>query len=129
MNFITGRIEKPLEVSITTRDGKHALRVHTKIEDRHVGSEITIGIRPEKVIPHLSKKENCIPSLLEVIEPLGEIKILTVKLDGTELKVVTSQDIKADQGQVIWLEFDSRDIHAFHRETETTLIESPRAIG
>lgn len=129
MNFIAGRIEKPLEISVTTRDGKYALRVNTNIEDRYIGSEVTVGIRPEKIIPHLNKKDNCIPSLLEVIEPLGETKILTVKLDGTELKVVTSQDIKIDQGQVIWLEFDSKDIHAFHRETETTLTESPRASG
>jgi len=36
--------------------------------------------------------------------------------------VVTSRDIKADPGQVIWLEFDSKDIHAFQRQTETNLI-------
>lgn len=122
MNFVTGKIEKPQEISITTREGKSALRLNTRIENRYVGSEVTVGIRPEKIIPHPNKEGNSIPCLLEVIEPLGETKILTVEFDGTQLKVVTSRDIKVDPGQVIWLEFDSKDIYAFHRETETNLI-------
>jgi hypothetical protein len=41
--------------------------------------------------------------------------------DG-EFKLVTSKEIKADPGQVIWLEFKSENIHTFHRETGANLI-------
>lgn len=122
MNFFVGKIETPQEISITIKDGKFFLWLEKEIENKHVGSEVTVGIRPEKIIPHPNKKDNFIPSLLEVIEPLGESKFLTVKIDHTELKVVTFKDLKADPGQVIWLEFDLEDIHLFHRETGNTLI-------
>ena len=121
MNFITGRIENPQRIVITAKDGRFALEINRKIDNGYVGSEITLGIRPGKIIPHLNKKDGAIPSLLEVIEPLGESKILTVKVDKTELKVVTFRDMKADPGQLIWLEFDPDDIHIFHKETGNTL--------
>ena len=129
MNFLRGRIENPREISISTRDGESALRLRTEIENGHIGSEVTVGIRPEKIIPHPGKTDDFIPSRLDVIEPLGETKILTVKIDGIEMKVVTSWDIKADPGQVIWLEFGSEDIHVFHKETEKSLIRSPSKNG
>jgi len=123
MNFFVGKIETPQEISISIKDGKFFLWLEKEIENKHVGSEVTVGIRPEKIVPHPNKKEKSIPSMLEVIEPLGESKILTVKLNGNEFKVVTSLDIKAHTGQVIWLEFNREDIHVFHKETENTLIK------
>jgi multiple sugar transport system ATP-binding protein len=126
MNFVKGTIENPRTIAIITKDGKFILEINREIDNKHVGSEVTVGIRPAKIIPHLNKKDGAIPSLLEVIEPLGESKILTVKIDKTELKVVTFRDMKADPGQVIWLEFDLEDIHVFHRETGNALITGVR---
>jgi len=122
MNFVPGRMENSQEISIITKEGKFALRIKKGIENKYIGSEVTLGIRPGKITPHLTKKDRLVPSWLEVIEPLGESKILTLKLNGAEFKVITSNDIKADPGQAIWLEFDSEDIHIFDKETGNNLI-------
>ena len=124
MNFLEGRIEKPQEVSIAGREGKATFQLSGEVEEKYVGGEVTVGIRPQKVIVSLQKKEDkLVPSLIEVIEPLGESKILTAKLDETELKIVTSRETEAQVGQIIWLEFRPEDMHIFDKETENALIK------
>jgi ABC-type sugar transport system ATPase subunit len=73
------------------------------------------------------QKEKSIPCVLEVIEPLGERKILTLKLDEAEFKIPATREVKGKPGEVVWLEFDTQNICIFHEETgESLLRNSPR---
>jgi multiple sugar transport system ATP-binding protein len=93
-----------------------------EVEERYVGTPVILGIRPQKISFFPQKREDkLVPSLVEVIEPLGESKILTVKLDDSELKIATSVETEAEVGKTIWLEFRPEDIHIFDKETEDTL--------
>lgn len=124
MNFLEGKIEKPQQVSIAGGEGEATFQLSGEVEEKYVGGEVTVGIRPQKVIVSPNKKgDKLVPSLIEVIEPLGESKILTAKLDDVELKIVTSREMEARVGQIIWLEFKPEDIHIFDKETENALIE------
>ena len=53
---------------------------------------------------------------------MGETKILTVKLDDVELKVVTSREVDAKVGKTIYLKFKPEDINVFDKETEKALL-------
>ena len=124
MNFLEGRIEKPQEVSVAGGEGRASFQLSGEVEEIYVGREVTVGIRPQKILVFPNNKEDkLLPSLIEVIEPLGENKILTVRLDETELKIVTSREIEAQVGQIMWLEFRPEDIHLFDKETENALIK------
>jgi len=129
MNFINGKIEKPQEVSISTKEGRSVLPLRKKVAESHVGSNVTVGIRPEKITVSQEKREQegtSVPAKIEIIEPLGEKKILTVKLDGEELKAVVpwevaKLDIKPEQN--VWLNFKQEDINVFDYETENSLLD------
>jgi multiple sugar transport system ATP-binding protein len=122
MNFLEGRIEKPNVVSVAARKGRTTFRLSAEVEERYVGSPVILGIRPQKISFFPQKREDkLVPSLVEVIEPLGESKVLTVKLDDSELKIATSVETEAEVGKTIWLEFRPEDIHIFDKETEDTL--------
>ena len=71
MNFITGKIEKPREISISIRDGRVTIRLIQEIKETRIGTEITVGIRPEKITPYFSQQEKSIPCILEVVEHWG----------------------------------------------------------
>jgi len=122
MNFIEGKIETPEKVSIITKGGKSLLWLEKEVENRYMGSEVTVGIRPERIIPHPKEKNNLIPATLDVVEPIGETKILTVKLGQTDLKVITSWDVRVNTGQTIWLEFDPESLHVFDNKSEKTMV-------
>ena len=125
MNFLEGKIDKPKEVSVAGGKGRTTFQLSGEIDKRYVGSPVTLGIRPQKILISSQKREDkLIPSLVEVIEPLGESKILTVKLDDTELKIATSIEVEAEVGKTIWLEFRPEDIHVFDKETENALIKN-----
>jgi len=125
MNFLEGKIDKPKEVSVAGGKGRTTFQLSGEVDKRYVGSPVTLGIRPQKILVFSQKREDkLIPSLLEVVEPLGESKILTVKLDDTELKIATSVEAEAQVGKTIWLEFRPEDIHVFDKETEDSLIKN-----
>jgi len=124
MNFVEGRIDKPKEVSVASGKGRIILQFKGEVEEKYVGSQVTLGVRPERILVFPQKGEDkLIPSLVEVIEPMGESKILTVKLDDTELKIVISAEVEAEVAKTIWLKFKPEDIHIFDKETENALIE------
>lgn len=126
MSFLEGKIEKPQEVSIAGGEGRATFQLSGEVEERYVGCEVTVGIRPQKILvsPH-KKEDKLVPSLIEVIEPMGESKILTVRLDDAELKIVTSYEVEAQVRQIIWLEFKPEDIYLFDKETDNALIKKP----
>jgi len=122
MNFIEGRVEKSQEVSIPSGEGRTSFRFNGKVEEKYVGHEVIVGVRPQRIELSFNRKENTVPSLIEVIEPLGETKILTVKLDETEVKVVVPREVETGVGKTVWLKFRPEDIHIFDKDTEKSLL-------
>jgi len=125
MNFINGKIETPQEVSIPTKQGKMTFTYSGKVDQRYVGSEITIGVRPQQIPLSLSKKqEAAIAGSVELIEFQGENAILTVKLenlDNTEVMLLVPGERLGQVGESVWLGFSPEIIHLFDKEINISI--------
>ena len=49
MNFISGRIETPRTLSVPNPEDKWILQFSGEVDPKYVGTEITIGVRPEQI--------------------------------------------------------------------------------
>jgi multiple sugar transport system ATP-binding protein len=120
MNFIAAKIETPQEASVLTNEGKITFHWGGTVNPRYVGSEITIGVRPQQVTLSLSRThEGAIGGAVELIEFQGESAILTVKLEDlhhTEVKVVVPGEKPGQAGDSVWLGLSPETIHLFDKE-------------
>jgi multiple sugar transport system ATP-binding protein len=121
MNFINGRIETPKDVFIVTKERKKAFEFSGEVDQKYVGSEITVGVRPQQIKLSQSKEQEAsIPGSVKIVEYQGDNSVLTVKLgdiDSTEIKVVIPVERAVRVGETVWLEFRPEIIHLFDKET------------
>ena len=121
MNFINGKIETPQQLTIPTKKGKTLITYSGKVDQKYIGSEITIGLRPQQItISAREEEQGAIAGTVELIEFQGENAILTVKpvdIESTELKVVIPGDRPGQIGDSVWLRFTPEIIHLFDQET------------
>jgi len=121
MNFVNGKIESPHHVFIPAKEGKSTFKFDGEIDQKYVGKEITIGVRPQQIGLSLSKKQEAfILSTVRVIEFQGDRAILTAQLEdlnNTEVKVVIERERIKQIKDTVWLEFAPEIIHLFDDET------------
>lgn len=121
MNFINGKIETPQHVSILTKEGKTTFKFIGKVDQKYVGSEVTIGVRPQQIKLSRSKEQGAsVPGSVKIVEYQGDNAVLMVKLEdleNTEIKVVAPVEGAEYVGGTIWLEFRPEIIHLFDKET------------
>lgn len=120
MNFMQGRIEGREEVSISTKDGKSTFRLDKEVDAKSVGSEITVGVRPQQLQISRSRGEKeALPGVVDLTQFQGEAVIVTVLLDDsekTEVKAVIETDWMPQIGEKVWLEMTPENIHLFDGE-------------
>jgi len=83
-----------------------------------------MGVRPQDIFVYrdAKRKKGLIKALLDVVEPLGDMIILDLKIGDYLVKVVVSPDFKAEVGDTLWLKIPPNKIHIFDRKTGTTLV-------
>jgi ABC-type sugar transport system ATPase subunit len=120
MNFLQGMIETTQDVSIATKDGNKKFRFNGEVDQKHVGADITIGIRPQEIGLSLDNdRQTSIQGLVEITEFQGENVIVTVKLDDnnhTVIKAVVGAEYTPNDGETVWMQFDPEAIHLFDDE-------------
>lgn len=120
MNFLAGTIESSQEVSILTQKGKMTFPFAGRVEQRYVGSAITIGVRPQQITLSVDKTEQAaLAGSVEIIEFQGESAILSVKLeylDTAAIKVVVPSVQLGRINKTVWLGFNPDIIHIFDGE-------------
>ena len=120
MNFIKGRIENKSQVSISTQNGKSIFPFDGAVDEKFVGSEITVGVRPQQI--RLSKAGNGndgIPGVVDLTQFQGESVIVTVILDDlekNEVKAVIETEWLPEPGEKVLLEMAPETIHLFDGE-------------
>ena len=121
MNFINGKIETPQQVSISTEQGKWVLSHNGKVEERYVGCEVTIGVRPQQITTTLnSKRKGAFAASVELVEFCGENAILTMILediDNTQVKMVIRGERLSEVQESSWLVFSPEVLHLFVKDT------------
>jgi len=122
INFLDGKVETAHDVSVPTKKGKATFKFTGKVDQKYIGSEVAIGVRPQQIELSPSKEEKApIPGSVELIEFQGDSAILTVKLenlDNSEIKVVVPGERVGSVGETVWPEFRPEVIHLFDKETQ-----------
>jgi multiple sugar transport system ATP-binding protein len=89
------------------------------------GSGIWLGVRPEDV--HLSTEcteDACFPAKVSVVEPLGAETIIDVIVGEDIIKAVVPPAQHLDEGQPVWVAFDSTRVHLFDPKNDARFYTS-----
>jgi len=117
MNFIPGEVENLHSVFILTSEGKRIFTFKGDVDPKYVGTEITIGVRPQQIkVYRKARQENAIPGSVRIIEFQGDKTVLTVILAdkvSSDVKAVVSAEEKYNEGETVWLYFAPDIIHLF----------------
>ncbi len=77
---------------------------------KKAGQEILLGIRPESINLVPAKQANTVRAHVQVVEPLGSHKLLTMKVGSEGAKVSVPPDQACVSGDDVWLHFDPEKI-------------------
>jgi multiple sugar transport system ATP-binding protein len=80
--------------------------------------EVIFGIRPEDITISREKKESLYPAQVEVVEPLGVIQIVRLRLDGHVLRVRSEEGAQFEIGERVFFGFKKEKVRIFDRVTE-----------
>lgn len=85
--------------------------------------QLVLGIRPQDITVHKkSDDKNRIAAVLEIDEPLGDRRVLDLKIGEYLVKSMESPDFEAEIGAKLFVEFPSEKIYVFDRTTGKALI-------
>ena len=127
MNFIKCKVESPESISLQTSKGKNIFGFTGAVDPKYVGSEITMGIRPQQIgMVGYGGQKSTMSGLVKIVEFQGDNDVLTVELgdiNKTRIKVVIpAGGRKFKQEETCWMDFQPERIHLFD-ETEKAIIK------
>ena len=93
-----------------------------KITEEATNSELVFGIRPEDISLSKEKRANYIEARMDVMESMGSINIVSLKLGGYVLKAKTDPDFEVRPGDALWADFDKEKIHIFDKTTQRAIV-------
>lgn len=119
INFLRAKVEEGNHVSIPTTEGIKLFPFEGKVEEKYVGADITLGIRPQEIDLSTNHEEPFISGSVDLVEFQGENAVLTVRLDNqgqTELSVAVLGYKLGQIGDTVNLSFQKENIHLFDGE-------------
>lgn len=127
MNFMQCKIESQKSISINTDVGVKILEISGTVDSKYIGSEITMGIRPQQIRIVENKDQGFnMSGLVKIIEFQGDTSILLVELNDikkTGIKVVIpAGGFKFNRGDNCFMDIKPEFVHLFD-ETEKAIIE------
>jgi multiple sugar transport system ATP-binding protein len=136
--FVAGFVGEPpmnfLDCEYGQEGGRHVLRYNGITIDMPSHSEalaqrdaipqrVTLGIRPFYIDIGLEKSaRHTIPAEVFVVEPLGDMTVVSVDVLEARLQIVTAPEFRAQPRQTLWLAFDPAHTLLFVTETGHALI-------
>ena len=143
--FVAGFMGMPtmnlLDAEFTNQNGASVLRLSHTDTHLQISTErqarvtsdaekngLVFGIRPEHIGAANEPSEGKIPAQVHLIEPLGAVNILDIRLgthsqtqDPILLRVRVHPAFRAAVGDTIWLGFDDKEMHLFDGKTERNI--------
>ncbi len=116
-------MEEPCGYLLEAGAFKILLPEHLREKAKNWPSTVVIGIRPQDIIVSKSKEKmkNPITATLEIDEPLGDRRILDLRIGENLVNAVVSPDFKAEVGDDLFLEFAADKIYVFDKQTGNSL--------
>jgi ABC-type sugar transport system ATPase subunit len=131
--FVAGFIGEPpmnlLDCEYHSEGGRHVLsyngislevpsQIQTLAQRGELPRLVTLGIRPFYIDIRFEKSaRHSIPAEVFVVEPLGDMTVVSVNVLETRLQVATAPDFRAQPKQTLWLAFDPAHTLLFNAET------------
>ena len=118
-----------LEFEYGQEEGRHVLRQngitiemppHSEalVQRAAIPQRVTLGIRPFYIDIRLERSaRHTIPADVFVVEPLGDMTVVSVNVIETRLQIVTTPEFRAQPKQTLWLAFDPARTLLFDAET------------
>jgi ABC-type sugar transport system ATPase subunit len=92
-----------------------------------IPQRVTLGIRPFYIDIGLEKSAiHTIPAEVFVVEPLGDMTVVSANMLETRLQIVTAPEFRAQSKQPLWLAFDPDHTLLFDAETGHALTTQTR---
>ncbi len=124
MNFINGKVAGQNLVTLKNGEAPVSWGVEENIPKEFVDASVLVGIRPENLKTTQEPVDSGIKAKVEVVEYLGEERILTLSLNGTTLKAIVPIDFLVQEFQDVWLTADPAGIHVFDEKSGDALIKT-----
>jgi multiple sugar transport system ATP-binding protein len=119
MNFLRGRVECDGS-AVTVKVGDLLIAppqlMHSTLR-AYDGKDIFVGIRAENTEVLSQPADGTLPVEVEIVEPLGAQNLLTIRIDGSVIKVSTHPDFVVQMGSKVWLRFPENKIRWIDRDT------------
>lgn len=96
------------------------------IESRIDSRELVLGIRPEHILIHdetvgQAVAGQVIPAVVDLVQPLARKKIVDLRVEAINIKMVLPGTYAINQGQAVQIVFNPQYIHLFDRATERAI--------
>jgi multiple sugar transport system ATP-binding protein len=124
-NFFDCTLMEGVLCSLDTGEFEYSLPEDVaKAAKRCASNACILGVRPQDVLVHKDAKikKGLVKAVLDVIEPLGDVTILDLKVGDYLVKAVVSPDFKAELGDELWIEYPAKKVHIFDKKTGATLV-------
>jgi len=118
MNFVECKVHKKGDNTYIVAEGFtfSATSLNNRVKELPDGYELVIGIRPTDIIISSVETGAELKGKVEVVEPIGDKKILDISIGKTLLRVVVSRT-SFIEGDSVSLHFDYDKIHIFDKKT------------
>jgi multiple sugar transport system ATP-binding protein len=124
-NFFDCNLIEGVPCTLDTGEFRYPLPEHVAKAAKKCTSDVCIlGVRPQDVLVYkdAKRKKGLIKAVLDVIEPLGDVTILDLKVGDYLVKAVVSSDFKAKLGDELWVKFQVDKIFLFDKKTGKALM-------
>ncbi|SEO33475.1 ABC transporter ATP-binding protein [Paenibacillus sp. OV219] len=118
MNLIEGKIEEQGgRQMITTKGFSYRIPEVYRLEAKHLGKNVMLGIRPHDILLTDSTDEEAIPLKVDFVENLGSVKLVKAidpqqKLDKM-LRFLTGNESKIASGDHVYVKISNNNFHIF----------------
>ena len=123
-NFFDCNLMEGVPCTLDTGEFRYPLPDHVAKAAKCTSDVCVLGVRPQDVLVYKDAKgkKGLIKAVLDVVEPLGDLTILDLKVGDYLVKAVVSPDFEAKLRDELWIAFPTNKIHIFDKKTGATLV-------
>jgi multiple sugar transport system ATP-binding protein len=82
-----------------------------------------LGVRPQDILVYRSDQgKKRVKAVVEIVEPLGDILILDLRVGKYLIKAAVSPEFKTSLGEELWISIPAEKIHVFDKQLGKTLV-------
>jgi multiple sugar transport system ATP-binding protein len=122
MNFMAGKMENLNHVAVQNGGTLVSWALSEDIPGGFLHHDVVVGIRPDNLKVSKSPIASGVKARVEVVEYLGEERILILSLGETALKAVVPTHFLVNKSEYVWLTGEPEDVYIFDQKSGSGLL-------